>query len=340
MSESSNADHNSAVNTDAGAPGTNQRKPDAQNWEQGVLRGLVEETLREKRVARRWGVFFKFCMLAYGILLLVLYAPRDLSLFEPSVTEHTALVEINGVIAQGAQGDADKVAQALRAAFKAEEAKAVVLSINSPGGSPVQAGLIADEIKRLRKLNPDKPLYAVLGDICASGGYYIAAVADRIFADKATLVGSIGVISKSFGFTDLMREVGVERRVMAAGENKALLDPFLPLDEAQKAHMEDLLKEVHEQFISVVQTGRGDKLAQDPNLYSGLIWTGERAIELGLVDALSSVGKVARETVEAEKIIDYTVKPSLLQSIINRFSISISEQLWQRSAVSVEALRP
>ena len=260
-----------------------------------------------------------------------------MTLFESSAGEHTAVVEINGVIAQGGQGDADKVAQALRAAFKAENSKAVVLSINSPGGSPVQAGRIADEIKRLREKNPEKPLYAVLGDICASGGYYIAAVSDRIYADKASLVGSIGVISKSFGFTELMRELGVERRVLAAGENKALLDPFLPLDDAQTGHMEELLKEVHDQFIAVVKTGRGDKLAPDEQLFSGLIWTGERAIELGLVDALGSVGKVARETVKAEKLVDYTVKPGLLQSLVNRLGVSIGEQLWQRGTTSIEA---
>lgn len=220
--------------------------------------------------------------------------------------KHTALIEVKGVIAADTMSSAEKVISSLQAAFKDKNTKGVVLRINSPGGSPVQAGHINDEIHRLRLKYPQIPVYAVVSDICASGGYYVAVAADKIFVDKASLVGSIGVLMDGFGFAGTLEKLGVERRLLTAGENKGFLDPFTPLDPAQKKYAESLLKEIHEQFIQVVKQGRGERLKNDPAIFSGIVWTGEKSIELGITDAIGSAEYVAREIIQAETLVDYT----------------------------------
>ncbi len=221
---------------------------------------------------------------------------------------HTALIDISGVISAGSQASADKIMSGLQAAFKDSGTKGVVIRINSPGGSPVQAGYIYDEIKRLRAKHPEIPLYAVVEDICASGGYYIAAAADQIYVDKASIIGSIGVLMDGFGFTGTMEKLGVERRLLAAGENKGFLDPFSPIQNNQKAHAETMLGDIHQQFITVVKQGRGKRLKETPDMFSGLLWVGQKSIDLGLADALGGLDYVAREVIKAEDIVDYTMQ--------------------------------
>jgi protease-4 len=249
-------------------------------------------------------------------------------------TPHTAVVEIKGEIAYGADASAEFVMAAMKAALEDDGSKALVLLINSPGGSPVQAGIIADEIKRLRaKYN--KPIYAVVEESCASAAYYIAAATDKIFVDKASLVGSIGVLMDGFGFTGIMEKAGVERRLLTAGENKGFLDPFSPMSDAQKAHAQQMLDQIHQQFIGVVKAGRGDRLkGQTPGLFSGLFWTGQQAVELGLADQLGSVDFVAREIVKAEELIDYTRRDNVAERLAKRFGAAFAEATWSAARSS------
>jgi protease-4 len=296
-------------------------------WERSVLEKLALAAIREQRSARRWGIFFKFCVLAYVSVLLVmslgLFSRHDMT----GSSGHTAMVEINGVIAAGGQASADKIIGALQSAFKDKGTKGVVLRINSPGGSPVQAGQVYDEIKRLRAKHPEIPLYAVLEDVCASGGYYIAAAADKIYVDKATIVGSIGVLMDGFGFTGTMDKLGVERRLLTAGENKGFLDPFSPLSEAQQAHARTMLEDIHKQFIDVVRKGRGKRLKETPEMFSGLLWVGPKSIELGLADAMGSLDKVARDVIQAEDIVDYTLQENIAERVARRFGAAMADAL-------------
>ena len=295
------------------------------SWERKVVTQLAESSLKEQRRSRRWGILFKLLTFAYigGII----YMYGDASLSEINLNKkHTALVELNGVIADKEEASADKVITALRDAFDNEKSAGVILRINSPGGSPVQSGYIYDEILRLRKENPDTPLYAVVTDVCASGGYYIAAAADKIYADKASIVGSIGVRMDNFGFVDAIDKLGIERRTLTAGENKALLDPFLPVDEKTTAHMQNMLSEIHQQFIDAVKKGRGDRLDTSvEGLFSGLIWTGEAAVNIGLVDELASSSYVAREVIGEETIINYTLEDDLLERFAKRLGTSVAQ---------------
>ena len=286
-----------------------------------VLKELVLEHLVEKRRTRRWGIFFKILIAVYFLAFLgLIYKDAGLE----SVTEdHTAMVRINGVIGLGEDVNADTIARGLRNAFEAEHAKAVVIRINSPGGSPVQSAQINNEIHRLRALYPDKPVYAVIDDICASGGYYIAVAAQQIYADPSSIVGSIGVRGGSFGFVEAMKKLGVERRVMTAGKNKALLDPFLPENPADKQHFEGLLSEVHQHFIAAVKRGRGERINDDEILFSGLFWSGDQAKELGLIDDFASTGKLAREIIGAEEVVDYTPAEDWLQRFSKQLGASI-----------------
>ena len=293
------------------------------DFERQLVERMSFEFLREQRRSRRWGIFFKILAFAHVTLLLVLSAP---SLWKDGLfgaDKVTALVDVQGVIAHGSDASADTVVTGLRAAFKNKATAGVIMRINSPGGSPVQAGYINDEIFRLRQKYPKIPLYAVIEDICASGGYYIAAAADKIFADKASIVGSIGVRMDGFGFVDSIEKLGVERRLLTSGQNKAFLDPFSPLQERHVSHVQKLLGEVHEQFISTVLKGRRDKLADDPDIFSGLFWTGERGLELGLVDEFGSSSYVAREVIGAEKIVDFTPKDYSLEGIFRRAGASL-----------------
>ena len=293
-----------------------------------ALEKLVGVLTAEQRKSRRWGIFFKILTFVYLFALLFLFrAPLTDGLGTASVEPHTAVVEVNGTIASDTNASADNLVGALRRAFEAENAKAVVLRINSPGGSPVQAGYVYDEIERLRGQNPDKKVYAVISDIGASGAYYIAAAADEIYANRASLVGSIGVVSGGFGFTGVMDKVGVDRRLYTAGENKAFLDPFSPEEPEEVVFWQGVLENTHDQFIEYVRKGRGDRLADEEKLFSGLVWTGEQALELGLVDGLGSTSWVARELVGEEELVDYTVQPSPLRQFTDALGVSVVSAL-------------
>ncbi len=296
-------------------------------WERGVLERLATASLQEQRRARRWSVFFRFVFAIYvGIILIQWLMPFDLEGIDRA-TEHTALVDLDGIISADADASADRVVQGLRAAFKDRKTKGIILRINSPGGSPVQSAYIYDEIKRLRGEHPDTPLYAVVSDMCASGGYYVASAADAIYANEASVVGSIGVVMNSFGFVEALDKLGIERRLYTAGDHKGLMDPFSPVNEIEVTHVRALLDDIHGQFIAAVQKGRGDRLNDDDRLYSGLIWTGQQALELGLVDALGSAGYVAREVIGAEEIVDFTRSPDYFQRLFDRFGIGFAKGL-------------
>jgi len=289
------------------------------HWERKVLEKLAFAAIEEQRRARRWGIFFK--LLGFAYLGVLLAAVIDWSALNPEkAARHTALIDVHGVIQAKGDVNADDVLSALQAAFDDSGTAGVVLRINSPGGSPVQAGIIADEIRRLRGKYPDKPLYAVVEDICASGGYYIAAAADKIFVDKASIVGSIGVLMDGFGFTGTMDKLGIERRLLTAGENKGFLDPFSPQNERHKAHAQQMLDEIHRQFIDEVRKGRGSRLKETPDMFSGLMWTGAKSIELGLADGFGTVESVARDVLKAEEVRDYTVKPNFAERFARRLS--------------------
>lgn len=291
-----------------------------------ALKTIALETVKEQKRARRWGIFFKLFFVAYLLGTLFLFFGSFGGKANDALAdadEITALVDVNGVIMAGSEASADMLAPGLRKAFGHEKTKGVIIRINSPGGSPVQAGYINDEIRRLKEKHKDIPVYAVVSDMCASGGYYIAVAADEIYADKASLVGSIGVRMDSFGFTEAMKKYGVERRLYTAGSNKGMLDPFLPENDAQVAHVEDMLDVTHRQFIQVVKEGRGDRLQDEPEIFSGLFWTGETALELGLIDGLGSAGHVAREVIGAEKVVNFTVQKDLIQRLADRVSASL-----------------
>ncbi len=297
------------------------------NWERRVLEELLKASVDEQRRRRRWGIFFK--LLGFGYLFCLLFVGLGFFTGKDKTVSgrHTALVELNGVIAAEGEASADRINTGLQEAFKDTDTVGVILRINSPGGSPVQAGQINQEIRRQRGLHPKVPLYVVVEDICASGGYYVAAAADRIFVDRASLVGSIGVLMDGFGFTGVMDKVGVERRLLTAGENKGFLDPFSPMNPAQKAFAQKMLDEIHQQFIDVVRAGRGARLKEGPETFSGLVWTGQRSIELGLSDALGSVDYVAREVVKAEDIVDFTPRENLAERVARRFGAAATQVL-------------
>jgi protease-4 len=296
------------------------------NWEQGVIEKLAFAALKEQRRSRRWGIFFKLLGFAYLTFLVLMFLDWR---GEDGLTagKHTALVDLVGVIDPNGDASADKVTAALQGAFKDKNTQGVVLRINSPGGSPVQAGIIYDEIRRLRRVYPNIPLYAVVEDICASGGYYIAAATDKIYVDKASIVGSIGVIMDGWGFTGTMEKLGVERRVLVSGENKAFLDPFSPLDEKQKEYAQSILDEIHKQFIDVVKKGRGKRLKESPEMFSGLLWTGAKSIEMGLSDGYGTVDSVARDVIKAEDIVDYTQKENIAERVAKRFGATMANTL-------------
>ncbi|MEI6896792.1 MAG: S49 family peptidase [Psychromonas sp.] len=290
------------------------------------LKGIIQETFAEQKKTRRWGILFKGLTFIYLLVVLILISSSVAESDSKSDAIHTAMVRVNGVIAADKEANANSIVSGLRAAFKNEHSKAVMLVINSPGGSPVQSGYVYDEIKRLRGLYPAKKLYAVIAELGASGGYYIAVGADEIYANKASLVGSIGVTASSFGFVDLMKKVGVTRRHFTSGEHKAFLDPFSPEKKVEADFWQQVLDATHQQFIQVVQEGRGERIKdveQNEKLYSGLIWNGEQALKLGLIDGLGSPGFVARDIIGAPEIVDYSFKDSVLTEIIEKLGLSI-----------------
>ncbi len=297
------------------------------NWERDVIVELANAGLKEQRRARRWGIFFKLFFAAYLIIFLVALVGSKSTGTLMSNKRHTALVNLAGVIADGENASANNVVSGLRSAFENENSAAVILSINSPGGSPVQSAYINSEIKRLREMYPIKPIYAVISDICASGGIYVAVAADKIFANESSIVGSIGVRMDGFGFEEAIEKLGIERRLLTAGEHKAALDPFSPENPVEKQHVQKMLNEIHQEFIEVVKEGRGEHLSDDPTLFSGLFWTGTKAMELGLIDGLGSAGYVAREVVGVEDIVDYSYQEDIFQRLAGRIGSSMGSQL-------------
>lgn len=299
------------------------------HWERQLLEKIALESLKETRAKRRWGIFFKLAGLAYLVAVLVLVVDWDGS-EKLADGKHTALVNVRGTIDATGDASAEKINGALQSAFEDKGTAGIILRINSPGGSPVQAGIVYDEIQRLRKNHPDIHLYAVVEDMCASGGYYIASAADKIFVDKASIVGSIGVLMEGFGFTGAMQHLGIERRLLTAGENKGFLDPFSPQDAKQKEHAQTLLEEIHGQFIDVVRKGRGDRLKETPEMFSGLMWTGSQSVKLGLADDFGTVDSVARDVIKVENVLDYSVKENIAERFAKRLGADVSQNLVLR----------
>jgi protease-4 len=303
------------------------------NWERKVIEKVALAAIQEQRRARQWGIFFKLLLFIYLFVLLIV-GMGWLSKKDGSPGKHTALVEVRGVIAPDSAASADNVMSGLQDAFKDKRTQGVVIRINSPGGSPVQAAHINDEIRRLRAKYPDIPVYAVVEDICASGGYFVAVAADKIYINQSSLVGSIGVRMDGFGFTGTMDKLGVERRLLSAGENKGFLDPFLPMQESQKQHAEVMLNDIHQQFIKVVKQGRGKRLKETPDMFSGLLWVGTKNIEMGLADAIGSIDYVAREVIKAEEIVDFTPRENIAERVAKRFGAAMAEALYQLGAAN------
>lgn len=297
----------------------NEPEAKKEGWERDLLENIALASLREQKRTRNWGIFFKFITFIYLFILLFVALGWVGDGKVRIANKHTALIDLRGMIAAESASSAEKINASLRSAFEDKNTKGVILRINSPGGSPVQAGHINDEIRRLRIQYPEIPLYAVVEDICASGGYYVAVAADKIYVDKASLIGSIGVLMDGFGFTGTLEKLGVERRLLTAGENKGFLDPFSPLDPVQKEHAATLLREIHEQFIHVVKQGRGERLKHTPEIFSGIVWTGERSIDLGLADAMGNTEYVAREVIEAEVLVDFTPREAFSDIFTKRF---------------------
>lgn len=324
LSEQPNADAKVKQALDKASEQTEKSK----EWR--LIEKIVSSLNVEQRRSRRWGIFFKSLTFIYLFALLAFFLMgRDFSGAKEAVDPqpHVALIELRGIIADGADASADNVITALRRAFASNQSRAIIIRINSPGGSPVQSGYINDEITRLKALHPDKKVYAVITDIGASGGYYVAVAADEIYADKASLVGSIGVTASGFGFVDLIDKVGIERRIMTSGENKAFLDPFSPQRDDETEFWKSVLETTHQQFIQQVRDGRGDRLSDDDQLFTGLVWSGEQALELGLIDGLGSSSYVARELVAIERMVDYTHQPSPFDKLIDRLGVSFAKHL-------------
>ena len=299
------------------------------DWNRDLVNRLAFAAVDEQRRARRWGIFFKFLMAGYLLLLLVLYLPTDWADLSKVSEKHTALVDFKGIITDSSEASADKIITGLRAAFEDEGTAGVILRANSPGGSPVQSAYIYDEIKRLRELYPDTPLYAVVTDMCASGCYYVASAADDIYVDKSSIIGSIGVRMDSFGFVDTMEKLGVERRLYTAGKSKGFLDPFTPSKPSDVEHVKVLLESIHKQFINSVKAGRGDRLKDDPKLFTGLVWTGEESLSMGLADEIGSSGYVAREIIGEEEIVEFTEKPDLLERLSERIGVAMAKGMGE-----------
>jgi len=299
-----------------------------QNWERDVLEKLAMSALQEQRRARRWNIFFR--LMTLGFLFAVLLAFTGwLDKSESSLTDgkHAALVDMQGVIAADSAASADNLIPSLQDAFADKGTQGVILRINSPGGSPVQAGQINDEIRRLRAKYPAIPLYVVVDDICASGGYYVAAAADKIYVDKASLIGSIGVLMDGFGFTGTMEKLGVERRLVTAGSNKGFMDPYSAVRPDQQEYAKQMLAQIHQQFISVVRQGRGKRLKETPDTFSGLVWNGQAGVEMGLADGYGSVESVARDVIKVTDIVDFTVKEGLADRLAKRFGAGVASAI-------------
>ena len=323
-------------------PAAPKPKTEDPNWERGVLEKIALAGIAEQKSVRRWGIFFKFATFAYLTVLLLMvigFTSGSRGKLDVTSDKHTALVAIQGGIMADGTNSAERINAALNAAFEDKGTAGVILKINSPGGSPVQSGMVFDEIKRLRKKYDAIPVHIVIEDMCASGGYYIAAAGDKIYVDKASIVGSIGVIMQGFGFTGTMEKLGVEGRTITSGENKAFLDPFSPVNDTHKAHAKALLGEVHEQFKKVVRDGRGKRLKETPEMFSGLFWTGAKAIEMGLADEFGTVDSVAKNVIKAETIVDYSERENVAERLAKRFGASVGTAMADRMTPQVGAVR-
>ena len=323
---------------DKDAPGSNSNNTD-ETWHRDLVNRLAFAAVDEQRRARRWSIFFKFLLVFYLLALLALYMPTDWSDLSQTSGKHTALVDLKGVISDSSEASADKIITGLRDAFEDENTAGVILRSNSPGGSPVQSAYIFDEIRRLKELYPDIPLYAVVTDMCASGCYFVASAADEIYVNKSSIIGSIGVRMDSFGFVDTLKKLGVERRLYTAGESKGFLDPFTPSKPADVEHVKLLLESIHEQFISAVKKGRGDRLKEDSKLFTGLVWTGEESLPMGLADEIGSSGYVAREVIGEEDIVEFTEKPDLLERLSERIGVAMAKGMGEFFVSGVSSVR-
>ncbi len=311
-----------------------------ENWERELLARLSFASLAEQRRHRRWGIFFKLLISAYVLVVLVvaMSGPSDDGKAARFV-DHTAMVEVNGMISDATRANADNIIEGLRNAFANTHTKGVVLRINSPGGSPVQADYVYREIIRLKQEHPDIPVHAVIVDIGASGAYYIASAADNIYVNPSSIVGSIGVLMNGFGFVDVMKKVGVERRLLTAGEHKGMLDPFQPLKQEDVKHIKTVLDDIHREFIAAVKAGRGERLGEDPQLYSGMFWSGIKSIELGLADDIGDLDYVAREVIKAEEVVDYTPQPDVFKRFADRLGASMANVLVEKMGIGADLIR-
>ena len=314
----------------------NSKKTDG--WEREVLEKVALAAITEQTRARRWGVFFKSLTFLYlAILMGVALYPSMKKEIGVDGKDHTAVVDIVGVIAEDKEVNAENVIKSLRAAVKDKNTKGIILHSNSPGGSPVQSAYIYDEIRSIKKLNPKLPIYAVVGDMCASGCYYIASATDKIFVSPASLVGSIGVIMDGFGFVDTMKMVGVEHRLITSGAHKAMLSPFAPSKADETAYMQGLLNQVHQQFIAAVKQGRGARLKETPDTFSGLVWTGEEGVKLGIADAFGNDSSVAKDQIGADRLVDFTESEKFIDKIVGKMGASFGHAL--SSVLQTPALR-
>ncbi len=306
----------------------NQELDKKSGWEKELIEKLALSTLEEQKKARRWGIFFKSLTFAYLIAILVIaFYPKFKSEMTGGGKKHTAVINVQGVIAENEAASAENIIQGLKNAVKNKATKGIILNINSPGGSPVQSHYVYQKIRDIKAQHPELPIYAVVTDICASGGYYIASAADKIYVNQASIIGSIGVIMNGFGFVETMKKAGVERRLLTAGAHKALLDPFLPLKQDEAKHMQGLLDEVHQQFIDAVKQGRGERLKDSPDLFSGLVWTGAQGIKLGLADDIGSVASVAEKVIGAKKIVDFTPQERLLDRLAGKLGTAFGQAM-------------
>ncbi len=302
--------------------------PEKPGWEREVIEKLAFAAVTEQRRTRRWGIFFKGLLFAYLLVLLIMIAyPRLGGGISDSSEYHTAVVDVVGKIVEGEDTDAKTIIEGLRNAVEDENTKGIILHVNTPGGSPVQASYVFEEIRKIKKENPELPIYAVVSDICASGGYYIAAAADRIYVNQASIVGSIGVIMNGFGFVDTLNKLGIKRRLLTSGAHKAMLDPFTPVKEDEIEHMQKLLEQVHQQFIAAVRLGRGERLQETPEMFSGLVWTGEESVKLGLADGFGSDDYVAREIIGEENMVNFTPQERLLDRLAGTLGAVFAQRM-------------
>ena len=300
----------------------------SEHWERDVLEKLVMSTVTEQRKARRWNILFKSLFLIYLVAVLVItvnpFSEQSLS----GSNTHTAVIDITGILLDDGQINADQIIKGLRNAVADEGTRGIILRMNTPGGSPVQAWYVYDEIRRIKKENPDLPLFTVVSDTCASGGYFIAAATDKIFVSKSSIIGSIGVVMNGFGFVETMKKFGVERRLMIAGKNKGLFDAFSPLKKPEQKHLQTMLDDIHQQFIDAVREGRGDRLVDDPSLFSGLVWTGQQGIKMGLADGIGTPSSVAKEIIGEANLVNFTPQHSFLDRFTSKIGTAFEHAFW------------